>query len=163
MSTDWSMNLHPFWAVFHARSNSTGRISNSTGHWNAGQIGWKFIVCLPSRIGYHLNEFNQHLSQWIYSQFDRSNSTGHEILVKLSGNPLYASLVKLGIIAMNSTSIYLNGFTPNLTGRIWPGINLKWSSEEFPVKVVRNSQQVQWRIASKCSEEFSASAMKNSQ
>ena len=26
---------------------------------------------------------NGHLSQWIYSQFDQSNSTGHEILFKL--------------------------------------------------------------------------------
>ena len=29
---------------------------------------------------------------------------------------MYASLVELGIIPMNSTGIYLNGFTPNSTG-----------------------------------------------
>ena len=32
---------------------------------------------------------------------------------------LYACLVELGI-SVNSTSIYLNGFTPNLTSRIRP-------------------------------------------
>ena len=31
-------------------------------------------------------------------------------------NSLYPSLVELGIIPMNSTGIYLNGFTPNSTG-----------------------------------------------
>ena len=37
----------------------------------------------------------------------------------MAGNSLYAtSLVELGIIPMNSTGIYLNGFTPNSTGRI---------------------------------------------
>ena len=35
---------------------------------------------MPGRIGWHL-------SQWIYSQFDRSNLTGHEILLKLGVNP----------------------------------------------------------------------------
>ena len=49
--------------------------SNFKFDWalNTGQIGWKFIVCLPGQIGYHPNEFNWHLSQWIYSKFDRSN------------------------------------------------------------------------------------------
>ena len=83
------MNFYPIWPVIYAWSNSTGQISNLTGH---------------------------------------------EILVKLGGNSLYASLVKLGIIPMNSTGIYLNGFTPNLTGWIWlvkfqirPGIKY-WSN-----------------------------------
>ena len=44
----------------------------------------------------------------------RSNSTGYEILLKMGVNSLglhlYASLVELGIIPMNST-----GFTPNLS------------------------------------------------
>ena len=43
---------------------------------NTGQIGWKFIVCLPGQIGYHPNEFNWHLSQWIYSQFNQALNTG---------------------------------------------------------------------------------------
>ena len=51
---------------------------------------------MPGQIGYHPNEFNWHLSQWIYSQFDWSNLTGHEILLKMG--------------------IYLNRFTPNSTG-----------------------------------------------
>ena len=90
-----SMTFYPIWPVIYAQSNSTSRISNSTGHeilvklggnslrlhlyacliklgiipviphpiwggnqilsppvefdraWNTGQIGWKFIVCLP--------------------------------------------------------------------------------------------------------------------
>ena len=33
-----------------------------------GHIGWKFIgITLPGQIGY-LSEFDQHLSQWIYTQ-----------------------------------------------------------------------------------------------
>ena len=47
----------------------------------------------PGQIGYHPNEFTS-------------------ILSSISG------LVELGIIPMNSTGIYLNGFTPNSTGRI---------------------------------------------
>ena len=50
------MNLLPFWAVFHARSNL---------------------------------------------KFDRSNSTGHEILLKLGWNSWIYTLVELGIIPMN--------------------------------------------------------------
>ena len=36
------------------------------------------------------NAFNRqcNLSQWIYTQFDRWNSTGHKLLVKLGGNSL---------------------------------------------------------------------------
>ena len=74
-----SMDLLPFWAVFHARSNSTGRI------------------------GYHPNEFNWHLSQWIYSHFEQYFMPGR------------IQPVELGIIPMNSTGIYLNGFTPILS------------------------------------------------
>ena len=42
------------------------------------------LHCMPAWSNwYHLSEFDQHLSQWIYTQFDRlnltgqSNSTGH--------------------------------------------------------------------------------------
>ena len=72
----------------------------------------------PGQIGYHPNEFN-----WIYSQFDRSNLTGQEILLKMGRNSWIYTLVKLGIIPMNST-----GFTPNSTGQIRPGKKycLKW-------------------------------------
>ena len=119
-----SVNLHPFLPIFHARSNSTGW-SNSTGYeilLKMGVNSLRLIVCLPSQIGYHPNAMN---STGIYFNGftpnltgQISNSTGHEILVKLGGNSLYASLVELGIIPMNSTSIYLNGFTPNSTGQI---------------------------------------------
>ena len=51
------------------------------------------------------------------AEFDRALNTG-QIGWQFTENTLYASLVKLGIIPMNSTSIYLNGFTPNSTGRI---------------------------------------------
>ena len=40
-----SMDLHPIWLV------------KFDWAWNTAQIGWKFIVCLPGRIGYHPNEF----------------------------------------------------------------------------------------------------------
>ena len=52
-------------------------------------------------------------------EFDQAWNTG-QIGLKFTEITLYASLVELGIISMNSTGIYLNGFTPNLTGRIWP-------------------------------------------
>ena len=71
--------------------NSTGPISNSTGHEILLKMdlnSLRLIVCLPGRIAYHSNEFNWHLSQWIYSQFDLSNSTGHEILLKMGRNSL---------------------------------------------------------------------------
>ena len=58
-------------------------------------------------------------------EFDQALNTG-QIGCKLGGNSLYASLVKLGIIPMNSTGIYLNGFTRNLTSQIRPvksGVN----------------------------------------
>ena len=67
-----------------------------------------YIACLVEFGGHNLNGFTPNSTGRI------SNSTGQ--LVKLGGNSLYASLVKLGIIPMNSTGIYLNGFTPNLTG-----------------------------------------------
>ena len=91
----------------------------------------EFIVCLPGQIGYHPNEFNWHLSQWIYSQFDWSNSTGqilnltgHEIVVRMGVNSLrlhlYACLIKLGIIPVISTQFEggIKFYPPqsNLTG-----------------------------------------------
>ena len=52
-------------------------------------------------------------------EFDRALNTG-QIGCKFTEITLYASLVELGIIPMNSTGIYLNGFTPNSTSRIQP-------------------------------------------
>ena len=49
------------------------------------------------------------------TKFDWALNTG-QIGWKFTENTLYASLVELGIIPMNSTGIYLNGFTPNSTG-----------------------------------------------
>ena len=51
-------------------------------------------------------------------KFDRALNTG-QIGWKFTEITLYPCLVELGIIPMNSTGIYLNGFTPNSTGRIW--------------------------------------------
>ena len=141
------------------------------------------MACLVE-LGYHLYGFTPNLTSISCPvEFDRSNfkfnrawNTGLNGC-KFTEITLYASLVKLGIIPMNSTGIYLNGFTPNSTGhqilvkmggnslrlhlyaclielgiipvistqfeggikfyppsQIRPGINLKWSSEEFPVK-----------------------------
>ena len=59
-------------------------------------------------------------------EFDWALITG-QIGWKFTEITLYACLVKLGIISVNLTGIYLNGFTPNLTGRIRPGINY-WSN-----------------------------------
>ena len=56
--------------------NSTGRIQPGMKYWsNWVEIHWDYIVCLPGQIGYHPNESNWHLSQWIYSQFDRAWNT----------------------------------------------------------------------------------------
>ena len=50
-------------------------------------------------------------------KFNRAWNTG-QIGLKFTEITLYVCLVELGIIPMNSTGIYLNGFTPNSTGRI---------------------------------------------
>ena len=52
-------------------------------------------------------------------EFDQAWNTGKNGC-KFTEITLYASLVELGIIPMNSTGIYPNGFTPNSTGRIRP-------------------------------------------
>ena len=56
-------------------------------------------------------------------EFDQALITGH-IGWKFIEITLYPCLVKLGI-SVNSTGIYLNGFTPNLTSRIRP-VKLGW-------------------------------------
>ena len=74
-----------------------------------------YIACLVKFGGHNLNGFTP-------------NSTGR------IENTLYASLVELGIIPMNSTGIYLKRFTPNLTSisclvefQIRPGMKY-WSN-----------------------------------
>ena len=82
------------------------------------EIHWDYIVCLPGRIGYHLNGFTPNLTSNLCTvEFDRACNTGQNGW-KFIENTLYASQVELGIIPMNSTGIYLNGFTPNSTGWI---------------------------------------------
>ena len=68
----------------------------------SGQIGSKSIEIMTTK-------FDRSV------KFDRALNTS-QIGWKFTENTLYASLVELGIIPMNSTGIYLNGFTPNLTG-----------------------------------------------
>ena len=58
-------------------------------------------------------------------EFDQALITG-QIGWKFIEITLYPCLVELSI-SVNSTGIYLNGFTPNLTGQIWLGINY-WSN-----------------------------------
>ena len=68
---------------------------------NTGQIGWKFT------------------ENTLYASLVKlGRNSLYASLVELGRNSLYASLVELGIIPMNSTDIYRNGFTPNLTSRI---------------------------------------------
>ena len=92
--------------------------------WNTGKNGCKFtestFVCQPNRIGYHPSDFHP---IWKVGQilspppikFDQAWNTCQNGC-KFTEITLYASLVKSGIIPMNSTGIYLNGFTPNSTG-----------------------------------------------
>ena len=68
-----------------------GRISNSTRHEILVKLGvnlWIYTqfeqYFMPGRIGYHPNEFTPILSSISCPvEFDRSNSTGHEILLNL--------------------------------------------------------------------------------
>ena len=111
--------------------NLTGRIRPGISFW---AIGCKFtgitFVCLPVHsMAAWLNLvvlISMDLHPIRPVKFDRALNTG-QIGWKFTGNTLYASLVELGIIPMNSTGIYLNGFTPNSTGQIQPGIKC-WSN-----------------------------------
>ena len=67
-------------------------------------------------------------------EFDQAWNTG-QIGLKFTEITLYASLVELGIIPMNSTGIYLNGFTPNLTGLIWPVGRIWLVGQIWPVRI----------------------------
>ena len=58
---------------------------------------------MPGQIGYHPN-------QWIYSQFDRSNLTGHEILLKMGVNSL-----RLIVCLPGRIGYHFNEFTPILS------------------------------------------------
>ena len=99
-----------------------------------GWIGWKFIeiTLYASLIKLGIISVDLHPIwpvKFLYKypvEFDRALITG-QIGWKFIEITLYPCLVKLGI-SVNSTGIYLNGFTPNLTGQIWPGINywLNW-------------------------------------
>ena len=133
-----SMDLHPIWPVKFNQALITGH------------IGWKFIEitlypCLVklgisvNSTGIYLNGFTSNLTSQIQLvKFDRALITRHigwiwrvefgckfieidagQFGCKLIEITLYACLVKLGI-SVNSTSIYLNGFTPNLTSQIRP-------------------------------------------
>ena len=142
------MNFHPIWPVIYARSNSTGRISNLTGHEILLKLGWNSWIYTQfnwawntAQIGLKFNGFTPNSTSQIYSQFDWSNSTsqigskwGHEILLKLGWNSmdlLPIQLVKLGVNGgmkycsnwveiMDLLPIQLVKFTPNLTSQIQP-------------------------------------------
>ena len=53
---------------------------------------------MPGQIGYYPN-------QWIYSQFDWSNSTGHEILLKMGANSLRLIVCLPGRIGYHSNEV----------------------------------------------------------
>ena len=100
------------WAVFHARSNSTGRISNLTGHeilLNLGVNSWIYTqfeqYFRPGRIGYHPNEFTPILSSISCPvEFNWARNTaqfGFEIHGFTPNLSSISGLVKLGIIPMN--------------------------------------------------------------
>ena len=92
-----------------------GFTPNSTGHEILLKLGIISMALLP----------------FLAVFLARSNLTGHEILLKMGVNSLglhlYASLVELGIIPMNSTGfrpgkkycsnwVEIHGFTPHSTG-----------------------------------------------
>ena len=75
-------NLHPIWPEIYARSNSTGQISNLTGHEILVKLGvnsWIYTLVKLGIIPMNLLPF------WAVFHA-RSNLTGHEILLKLGWN-----------------------------------------------------------------------------
>ena len=87
--------------------NLNGFTPNLTGHKILVKLGGNSLYASLVELGYHPNEFNWHLSQWIYSEFDWLNfkfdwaSSTSQIGWKFTENTLYASLVELGIISMD--------------------------------------------------------------
>ena len=78
---------------------------------------------MSGRIGYHPN-------QWIYSQFDRSNSTGHEILLKMGVNSLRLIVCLPGRIGYHS-----NEFTPILSSILClVKFDRAWNTAQFGLK-----------------------------
>ena len=87
-----SMNFYPIWPVINA--------------WSIWvEIHWDLVVII-----------SMDLHPIWPVKFNQALITGH-IGWKFIEITLYPCLVKLGI-SVNSTGIYLNGFTPNLTGWI---------------------------------------------
>ena len=96
------MNLLPFWAVFHAQSNSTSRIWPGMKYCSIWVEIHGFTSNLSSISGLvELGIIPMNFLPFWAVFHARSNSTGHEILLKLGWNSLYACLVKLGIISMD--------------------------------------------------------------
>ena len=73
-----SVNFHPIWPVIYAQSNLTGR------------IGCKSIEIMTTKFQCISTQIDQHLSQWIYTQFEGGpiQSPGRISPVKLGVNPL---------------------------------------------------------------------------
>ena len=107
-----SMNFNPNWAVFHARSNLKFDRARNTAQ--NGRKSVEFIGMIPNstREAYkcYPSEFTPILSSISCPvEFDRSNSTGQEILLNLGWNSwIYSqvdwawnTLLKLGIISMD--------------------------------------------------------------
>ena len=112
--------------------NSTSRIWPGMKYWSKMDGNSLRIHCMPpwsnwvSSQWIQLASISMDLLQILPVEFDRAWNTG-QIGLKFTEITLYASLVELGIIPMNSTGIYLNGFTPNSTSQIWPGMKY-WSN-----------------------------------
>ena len=90
------MDLHPIRPVESQWIYTQFDWSNSTGHKLLVKLGvnslrlhsmaaWSNLVVI---ISMDLHPIRPVESQWIYTQFDWSNSTGHKLLVKLGVNSL---------------------------------------------------------------------------
>ena len=135
------MDLHPIWAVFQAWSNWV------SSQWIYSHFEQYFRL---GRIGYHPNEFTPILSSISCPvKFDRAWNTAQNgcKFTGINCLPAWSNWVSFQWIqlASNSTGIYLNGFTPNLTGRIRPGMKYcsKW------VEIHWNYTILQWKINTK--------------
>ena len=168
------MNFHPIWPVIYAQSNSTGRISNLTGHEILVKLGWNSWIYTQfnwawntAQIGLKFNGFTPNSTGLIYSQFDRSNSTGqigskwgHEILLKLGWNPmdlLHIWPVESGVhggMKYCSNWVEIHGFTPNSTGHEIL-LKLGWNSMDLlPIRPVEFTPNSTGQIGSKWGHEI---------
>ena len=89
---------------------------------------------MPGQIS---TQIDQHLSQWIYTQFNQLNSTGQigckSIEIMTTKFDQAYNVISMNFYPNRPACISMNGFTPNSTGRI----GCKSIEITLPVKGIR--------------------------